>query len=137
MSDEIVELNAMDPRYKADPYSLYGALRASPPACRSTLNVRRLLAAPRLSNSLDNLDPALVAAGSWVLGGQGERRTPPADSPRPPRRRVHHADRRHALPQDFRILAARRLIGFTIFGRMSLEHAGPATAFNLSSIPTL
>ena len=76
----IVDLDATDPRYKADPYPLYSALRTSAPVRRVTLNtmpawlvtryedVRRLLADPRLSNNLDHLSPALVAAASWVLG---------------------------------------------------------------------
>ncbi len=80
MSDDVVNLDATDPGYKADPYPTYSALRASTPARRITLNtmpawlvtryddVRRLLADPRLSNSLDNLSPALAAAGAWVLG---------------------------------------------------------------------
>jgi cytochrome P450 len=80
MSDNVVDLDATDPAYKADPYPTYTALRASAPARRITLNtmpawlvtryedVRRLLADPRLSNSLDNVSPALAAAGAWVLG---------------------------------------------------------------------
>jgi cytochrome P450 len=80
MTDNIVDLDATDPSYKANPYPLYSALRESAPARRITLNtmpawlvtryddVRRLLADPRLSNSLDNLSPELAAAGAWVLG---------------------------------------------------------------------
>ena len=78
--DNVIDLDATDPGYKADPYPVYGALRASAPVRRITLNtmpawlvtryedVRRLLADPRLSNSLDNLSPQLAAAGAWVLG---------------------------------------------------------------------
>jgi cytochrome P450 len=80
MSDNVVDLDATDPGYKADPYPIYAELRASAPARRITLNtmpawlvtryddVRRLLADPRLSNSLDNVSPELAAAGAWVLG---------------------------------------------------------------------
>jgi cytochrome P450 len=76
--DNVVDLDTTDPRYKADPYPTYAALRASAPACRITLNtmpawlvtryddVRQLLADPRLSNSLDNLSPTLAAAGTWA-----------------------------------------------------------------------
>jgi cytochrome P450 len=80
VSDNIVDLDATDPGFKADPYPTYAALRVSAPVRRITLNtmpawlvtryedVRRLLADPRLSNSLDNLSPELTAAGAWVLG---------------------------------------------------------------------
>jgi cytochrome P450 len=80
VSDDVVDLNATDPRYKADPYPTYAALRESAPARRIMLNtmpawlvtryddVRQLLAEPRLSNSLDSLSPELAAAGAWVLG---------------------------------------------------------------------
>jgi cytochrome P450 len=80
VSHNVVDLDATDPRYKADPYPAYAALRASAPARRITLNtmpawlvtryddVRKLLADPRLSNSLDNVSPKLAADGAWVLG---------------------------------------------------------------------
>jgi len=80
VSDDVVDLDATDAGYKADPYPVYAELRASAPVRRITLNtmpawlvtryedVRRLLADPRLSNSLDNLSPQLAAAGAWVLG---------------------------------------------------------------------
>jgi len=80
VSDDVVHLDANDLGYKVDPYRVYAGLRASAPVRRITLNmmpawlvtryedVRRLLADPRLSNSLDNLSPELAAAGAWVLG---------------------------------------------------------------------
>lgn len=80
MSDDVVSLDATDPRYKGDPYRTYAALRESAPVRRIMLNsmpawlvtsyddVRQLLADPRLSSSLDNLSPELAAAGAWVLG---------------------------------------------------------------------
>ena len=79
MSDSVLDLDAGQPAYKSDPYPVYAELRRSAPVRRITLNglpawlvtryedVRQALTDPRLSHSLDNLDPALAEAGPWVL----------------------------------------------------------------------
>jgi cytochrome P450 len=80
VSDAALDLDAGQPAYKGDPYPVYADLRRSAPVRRITLNglpawlvtryedVRQALADPRLSNSLDSLNPALTAGGAWVLG---------------------------------------------------------------------
>jgi len=78
VSNDIVDLDATDPGYKADPYPIYAELRSSAPVRRITLNgmpawlvtrypdVRRLLADPRLSNSTGQ--PESAAGPSRRLG---------------------------------------------------------------------
>jgi len=73
VSDAVLDLDAGQPAYKSDPYPVYAELRRSAPVHRITLNglpawlvtryedVRQALADPRLSNSLDSLNPALAA----------------------------------------------------------------------------
>jgi cytochrome P450 len=79
LSDAVVDLDAGQPAFKNDPYPVYAELRRSGPVRRITLNglpawlvlgydnVRQALADPGLSNSLDNLNPAVAEAGPWVL----------------------------------------------------------------------
>ena len=77
---DVLELDATQQAYKGDPYPIYAQLRQSGPVRQVTLNgmpawlvtryddVRTALSEPSLSNSLDNLNPELAAAGAWVLG---------------------------------------------------------------------
>ena len=66
--DEVVDLDATDPGYKADPYPLYAALRTSAPVRRVTLNTMPAWLVTRSTTALGSL-PASRAAPNAARTG--------------------------------------------------------------------